>query len=162
MNVSRGIRHCVRIPTIFQTSKGNENWFEKSGVRNIGDKITVKQILKGNDVWFELSEFLRIRGFEKSEFSCRSSTVWPQILHETWTRLSSWTGKIISLAQKCRKLHWTNYLLDAVTQLNYATRIVFSLWDCLFFRKVNPGLSPIKRSILSKSAKYWSNYTWSS
>ena len=29
---------------ITRTSKGNENWFEKSGVRNIGDKITVKQI----------------------------------------------------------------------------------------------------------------------
>ena len=25
-------------------SKGNENWFEKSGVQNIGGKITVKQI----------------------------------------------------------------------------------------------------------------------
>ena len=25
-------------------SKGNENWVEKSGIRNIGGKITVKQI----------------------------------------------------------------------------------------------------------------------
>ena len=29
---------------ISQTSKENENWFKKSGVRNIGGTITVKQI----------------------------------------------------------------------------------------------------------------------
>ena len=29
---------------ISRTSKGNKNWFEKSGVRNIGGKITVTQI----------------------------------------------------------------------------------------------------------------------
>ena len=29
---------------ISRTSKGNDNWFEKSGVRNIGGKIAVKRI----------------------------------------------------------------------------------------------------------------------
>ena len=33
--------------SISRTSTGNENWFEKSEVRNIGGKITVKQV-QGN------------------------------------------------------------------------------------------------------------------
>ena len=49
-----------RIP-ISRISKGNKNWFEKSGVQNIGGQITVKQI-QGNDFWFELSGCLRNRG----------------------------------------------------------------------------------------------------
>ena len=40
---------------IFQTSKGNENWFEKSySSRNWG-KITVFDSGEGNDFWYELS-----------------------------------------------------------------------------------------------------------
>ena len=35
---------CYSGIPISRTSKGNENWFKKSGVRNIGGKITVKQI----------------------------------------------------------------------------------------------------------------------
>ena len=36
---------------ISQTSKGNKNRFEKSGVREIGGKI--KEFSKGKDFWFE-------------------------------------------------------------------------------------------------------------
>ena len=61
--------------SISRTSKGNENWLEKSGVGYIyiyiGGKITVKQIQeKRLLIWFELSGFLRNRGFEKSVFHC--------------------------------------------------------------------------------------------
>ena len=52
-------RYSSGIP-ISWTSNGNENWFEKSGVRNIWGKIAVKQT-KGNDFWSELSGFLRNR-----------------------------------------------------------------------------------------------------
>ena len=38
--VTLGTRFQVNEPQL----KGNENWFEKSGVRNIGSKLTVKRI----------------------------------------------------------------------------------------------------------------------
>ena len=44
-----------------------ENWFEKSGFRNIGGTITVKRI-QGKRFWFELSGVLRNRWFEKLGF----------------------------------------------------------------------------------------------
>ena len=57
---------------ISRTSRGNENWLEKSGVRNIGGKITVKKI-QGKRLLLQVIYrffFLRNWGFEKSGFPC--------------------------------------------------------------------------------------------
>ena len=63
----REILHHSRIP-ISRTSKGNENWFEKSGgLKNWGENYR-EFISKGNENWFEKSGGLRNRGFEKSGF----------------------------------------------------------------------------------------------
>ena len=40
---------------IFQISKGNKNWFRKSGSLEIGGKITVFGWGEGNALWFKLS-----------------------------------------------------------------------------------------------------------
>ena len=53
---------------ISRASKGNENYFEKSGVRNIGGKITVKQIQGKQLLVRAVSRSLRNRRFEKSGF----------------------------------------------------------------------------------------------
>ena len=54
---------------ISRTSKGNENWLQKSAVRDIGGKITVKQI-QGNRLLVRVVGVFEKRGFEKSGFNC--------------------------------------------------------------------------------------------
>ena len=56
---------AIKINTVesrhLEPPKGNENWFKKSGARNIGSKITVKQV-NGKQLLVQLV----IRVFEKS------------------------------------------------------------------------------------------------
>ena len=93
-----------RIP-ISLASKGNENWFEKLGVRNFqGYKITVKQIqvkqIQGKRLLVPaIGVILRNQRFEKSGFRCSISPFQRRLENKTYLTKSacypliSWTGE---------------------------------------------------------------------